>query len=54
MTDYTPEEFAYYLDLAAALKKDKKEGKEIQTLKGKKVDVFSAGQAVVQAEARGS
>ena len=35
MTDYTPEEFAYYLDLAAALKKDKKEGKEIQTLKGK-------------------
>ena len=35
MLDYTPKQFAYYLDLAAKLKKDKKEGKEIQTLKGK-------------------
>ena len=35
MLDYTPEQFAYYLDLAAQLKKDKKEGKEAQTLKGK-------------------
>ena len=35
MLDYTPEQFNYYLDLAAQLKKDKKEGKEIQTLKGK-------------------
>ena len=43
MLDYTPEQFAYYLDLpaqpktdnkqdqAAHLKKDKKEGKEAQT-----------------------
>ena len=35
MTDYTPEEFAYFLKLAAKLKKDKKEGKEIKTLSGK-------------------
>lgn len=35
MLDYTPEQFAYYLDLAAQLKKDKKEGKEAQMLKGK-------------------
>lgn len=35
MLDYTPEQFAYYLDLAAQLKKDKKEGKEAQLLKGK-------------------
>ena len=35
MLDYTPEQFTYYLDLAAQLKKDKKEGKEAQTLKGK-------------------
>ena len=35
MLDYTPEQFAYYLDLAAQLKKDKKKGKEAQTLKGK-------------------
>ena len=35
MLDYTPEQFAYYLNLAAQLKKDKKEGKEAQTLKGK-------------------
>lgn len=35
MLDYTPQQFAYYLDLAAKLKKDKKEGKEIKTLFGK-------------------
>lgn len=35
MTDYTPEEFAYYLDLAEKLKQDKKAGKEIKTLEGK-------------------
>lgn len=35
MLDYTPEQFAYYLDLAAQLKKDKKEGKEAQTLRQK-------------------
>ena len=35
MTDYTPKEFAYFLKLAAKLKKDKKEGKEIKTLSGK-------------------
>ena len=35
MTDYTPEEFAYYLDLAEKLKQDKKAGKEIKTLEGR-------------------
>ena len=33
MLDYTPEQFAYYLDLAAQLKKDKKEGKDIKEQK---------------------
>lgn len=33
--DYTPEEFAYYLDLAEKLKQDKAAGKEIKTLSGK-------------------
>ena len=35
MLDYTPEEFAYYLDLAEKLKQDKAAGKEIKTLNGK-------------------
>ena len=35
MLDYTPEEFDYYLTLAAKLKKDKKEGKEIKMLNGR-------------------
>lgn len=35
LADLTPEEFQYYLALSAKLKKDKREGKEIQTLSGK-------------------
>ena len=35
MLDYTPEEFAYYLDLAEKLKQDKAAVKEIKTLNGK-------------------
>lgn len=35
LLDFTPEEISYLLDLAAGLKKVKKEGSEIQYLKGK-------------------
>ncbi len=35
LADLSPTEFQYYLKLAAKLKQDKKEGKEIQTLSGK-------------------
>lgn len=35
MLDYTPEQFAYYLDLAAQLKKIK-EGKRSPDIKGQK------------------
>lgn len=37
LLDFTPEEINYLLDLAAKLKKEKKEGKEIQRLKGKNI-----------------
>lgn len=41
MLDYTPEEFAYYLDLAEKLKQDKAAGKEIKTLNGKNFALIS-------------
>jgi ornithine carbamoyltransferase len=37
LLDFTPEEITYMLDLAAKLKKAKKEGNEIQHLKGKNI-----------------
>ena len=37
LLDFTPEEINYLLELAAKLKKEKKEGKEIQRLKGKNI-----------------
>jgi ornithine carbamoyltransferase len=37
LLDFTPEEIQYLLDLAARLKKEKKEGTEIQLLKGKNI-----------------
>jgi ornithine carbamoyltransferase len=37
LLDFTPEEIKYLLDLSAALKKAKKEGSEVQRLKGKNI-----------------
>lgn len=37
LLDFTPEEIKYLLDLAAGLKKEKKEGSEVQRLKGKNI-----------------
>jgi len=37
LLDFTPEEIKYLLDLAAGLKKEKKEGSEVQWLKGKNI-----------------
>lgn len=37
LLDFTPEEIKYLLDLSAGLKKDKKEGSEVQKLKGKNI-----------------
>lgn len=37
LLDFTPEEIKYLLDLSASLKKEKKEGREIQRLKGKNI-----------------
>ena len=37
LLDFTPEEILYLLDLAAGLKKEKKEGSELQRLKGKNI-----------------
>ena len=36
-TDFTPEDFLYLLDLAAALKKAKKERREPRFLEGKNI-----------------
>ena len=37
LLDFTPEEIEYLLDLAASLKKDKKEGREVKHLTGKNI-----------------
>ena len=37
LLDFTPEEIQYFLDLAAELKKAKREGKERKTLTGKNI-----------------
>jgi len=37
LLDFTPEEIKYLLDLAAGLKKEKKEGSEVKRLKGKNI-----------------
>ena len=37
LLDFTPEEIKFLLDLSADLKKAKKEGREVQHLKGKNI-----------------
>lgn len=42
LLDFTPEEIKYLLDISIQLKKEKKEGKEIQRLKGKNIVLLFA------------